>query len=47
MKKDLDALRLICALYLASFEKGKARQLFDAAMAWSPLREMVEKHAKA
>jgi hypothetical protein len=36
----------VSSLYLASLEKGTARQLFDAAMAWPPIRELVEKHAK-
>jgi hypothetical protein len=40
-------IRLLGALYLASFSKGARRQLFDVAMDWLPLREMVERHAKA
>lgn len=45
-KKDLSEIRLISALALVSLGRGSARALFDATVAWEPVREMIERVAR-
>lgn len=40
-------VRLMGALALVSLGKGNKKQLFDAVMAWGPVREMVERLARS